>query len=367
MRALFFLVLLASCCAWSKDQLPPITIPNSEVRTFKSHFNGADYTLSIVLPVDYDTSTERYPVLFLLDGSYSTILASVALHRLAIDGFPKLILVGEDSARSRYIDYVPTPTNQAVWGKLGKGADAATFLRVLREELVPLIDKTYRTDPAQRGLYGHSAAGLFATYVLFHDAGLTFKRLWISSPALYFDGGVSLKDEADFAITHDDLPVRVFTSIGDLEGDAMSDPWNALTKNILSRNYEHLSWTAVVLPGHPHSTVPLGAIGSALYWLYGRPSVTLDPARLLQVAGRYRLADGRIWTLTPNGSRLSISGYKGEASMPGVPLEAESATVFYSRTYKVEVEVPVGEPQRPDKIKITGERFPQGSVAQRIP
>ncbi len=357
------LIASAWCCAWSKQPLPQLTLPNSEITTLKSRINSADYTLSVVLPADYATSTERYPVFFLLDGNYSAIMATVALHRLGIDGFPKLILVGEDSTRDRLLDYVPAPTNQDVWGKLGKGADAATFLRVLREELVPLIDKSYRTDPNNRGLYGHSAAGLFATYVLFHDAGQTFKRLWISSPALYWDGDIALKYEADFAVSHADLPVQVFTSIGDLEGAAMSDPWSTLTRNIVSRNYEHLSWTTKVLENQPHSTVPLAAISSALYSLYGRPSVMLNPARLEQIAGRYRLADGRIWSLTANGSRLVITGYKREASMPGVPLEAESSNTFYSRTYKVEVVVPAGEP---DKIVITGERFPGGAVAQRI-
>ncbi len=46
-----------------------VTVPDSHVHKFKSALNGNDYELFVFLPADYDKTTEKYPVLYLLDGN----------------------------------------------------------------------------------------------------------------------------------------------------------------------------------------------------------------------------------------------------------------------------------------------------------
>jgi hypothetical protein len=38
--------------------------------------------------------------------------------------------------------------------------------RFLEHEVIPFVDRTYRTIPSDRGLLGHSYGGLFAIYVI---------------------------------------------------------------------------------------------------------------------------------------------------------------------------------------------------------
>jgi pimeloyl-ACP methyl ester carboxylesterase len=48
-----------------------------------------------------------------------------------------------------------------------KTGGGGKFLSFLKQELIPLIDQTYRADPNGRVLVGHSYGGLFALYALF--------------------------------------------------------------------------------------------------------------------------------------------------------------------------------------------------------
>ena len=49
------------------------------------------------------------------------------------------------------------------------------FLQALTDDIVPFVDRTYRTDPDNRCLYGYSAGGLFVLYALLQQSR-TFHR-----------------------------------------------------------------------------------------------------------------------------------------------------------------------------------------------
>src|SRR3546814_9192839 len=59
----FFLMIRRPPRSTRTDTLFPYTT------LFRSHLNGVDYRLTIILPPDYDQTKERYPVLYLLDRS----------------------------------------------------------------------------------------------------------------------------------------------------------------------------------------------------------------------------------------------------------------------------------------------------------
>ncbi|HEY4299492.1 MAG TPA: alpha/beta hydrolase-fold protein [Candidatus Didemnitutus sp.] len=58
------------------------------------------------------------------------------------------------------------------------GADVLCFLA---DEIVPYVDRIYRTIPGDRGLLGHSNGGLFALYALAQHAAF-FQRIVAASP-----------------------------------------------------------------------------------------------------------------------------------------------------------------------------------------
>ena len=66
--------------------------------------------------------------------------------------------------RNRNRDLTPAPSD---WVRNGGGARA--FLSFIKEELIPVVDTRYRTNPSDRALSGASYAGLFTLYALFEE------------------------------------------------------------------------------------------------------------------------------------------------------------------------------------------------------
>lgn len=137
------------------------------------------------LPKDYETAGKKYPVLFLLDGGDRKIhsndkttysKAVTTLNRLDRNVVPELIMVGIAN-KNRYRDMLPVKGNDYV-----KGGGAARFLEFITKELVPYIDKHYRTT-GTRILYGESDAGLFTVFAMLKKPGAFYGYI-ASSPTL---------------------------------------------------------------------------------------------------------------------------------------------------------------------------------------
>jgi predicted alpha/beta superfamily hydrolase len=93
---------------------------------------------------------------------------------------------------------------------------ASRFLSFLRDELKPWVLHRYEVDPDDFALFGGSDGGLFATYVLLSEP-TTFRRYGIKSPMLDWDDEFMFEREEAYAQAHDDLPARVFFSVGEYE------------------------------------------------------------------------------------------------------------------------------------------------------
>jgi predicted alpha/beta superfamily hydrolase len=116
----------------------------------------------IRLPGDYDTSTSTYPVLYLLDGDGNSLLETVStMNKLGRDeNVPKMIVVAIGNT-DRDRDMMPISTKQYSVPVAG----AEQFLSFIGDELIPRIEKKYRTNQ-QRILCGKSLSGLFTLYAL---------------------------------------------------------------------------------------------------------------------------------------------------------------------------------------------------------
>ncbi len=144
--------------AWRADRL-----------SLRSRVLDERRSVLVRLPPGYEQSSDRYPVLYLLDGgdrrfwSGDTPLytrAKALLDRLEGSVIPRTILVGVAN-RDRVRDMTPVERPDLYVGGGGAGA----FLRFLTEELEPFIEERYRTS-GRRALYGESYGGLFALYAL---------------------------------------------------------------------------------------------------------------------------------------------------------------------------------------------------------
>ena len=135
---------------------------------FGSHIQLlAARTLLIAKPAGYGNGTDRYPVLYLLDGeTHFRYTAAIVDFLAANDRIPQMLVVGIVSGDSRKRTHDLTPPSTAEsdnrFSPGNGGADA--FLSFLAGELIPYVDQTYRTRP-YRLLAGHSLGGLFGVYI----------------------------------------------------------------------------------------------------------------------------------------------------------------------------------------------------------
>lgn len=259
MSTVLICLMISACTqptpAASNPALPQVTIPNSELRTLKSTHTGRTYDIYVRLPDEYiPTEAHTYPVVYLLDGQWDFKLLDSIYSGLYHDQFiPEIIIVGITYAGEnpnyealRAIDYTPAAENPPP----GTG-EAANFLAFLKEELIPLIETNYRADTSQRMLMGSSFGGLFALYTLLTEPEL-FSGYVAASPAVSFGNRTIFKQEAEYADQHQDLPLKLYLSVGELE--PLAPPVKAFINIINERGYRGLTMKTQIIAGERHAS-----------------------------------------------------------------------------------------------------------------
>lgn len=265
----------------------PVVLPRTEVRRLASAANGVEYRLYVSLPPGYgEDGDARYPVLYLLDADYSFAIAkNVTEHLSDRDHLVETILVGVAYGGplryrlNRTRDYTPThvPRLPADFGyqeeyqKASGGGPA--FRRFLAEELVPFVDREYRTVPGDRTLVGHSYGGLFGAWVLVTSPDL-FTRYLLVSPSLWYDDHLLDRLEARRAAGHRRLPARVYLAVGSRERNdrrSMVADLEAFAARLRGRGYEGLELETDVFEEDTHNSVfPMALTRGVRYLFEGR-------------------------------------------------------------------------------------------------
>ncbi len=152
-------------------------------RKLYSDILNEERALFIHLPADYEKSQRKYPVLYVLDGGYIFRFSKVTgtVESLAYENIPNLIIIGiKNTDRERDMFPMKTEDDPTSGG-------AENFLKFFSEELIPFVDKNYRTETF-RILNGSSNSAFFSLYVLLESPNL-FSAYIASSPTLleWFD------------------------------------------------------------------------------------------------------------------------------------------------------------------------------------
>lgn len=133
-----------------------VSVKLGVARTMKSSILNEERKVLVHLPATYDTSGKAYPVLYLLDGTQASLQEAITVtNRLRAD---MIIVAIENTNRNR--DMMPVVAKD-----YAGPPRAESFLGFLEKELVPDIEKAYRTTQP-RILLGKSLSGLFVIYVL---------------------------------------------------------------------------------------------------------------------------------------------------------------------------------------------------------
>ncbi len=156
-----------------------------ETVTIKSDILGENRLLMIYLPSGYEGTKKRYPVLYLLDGNTHFLHATAIVNFLSLcRHIPQMIVVAIPNTK-RTRDFTPTKDKERT-----DSGGAGKFIKFLKKELFPFIEKEYRTVP-YRVLFGHSLTGMFTIYTLFTNPAM-FRAYIAVSPALGYDNGYML-------------------------------------------------------------------------------------------------------------------------------------------------------------------------------
>ena len=252
-----------------------VVLADTEARVLRSAFNGQRYLIKVKLPRGYDDEDATYPVLYVLDAETNFGGVSYIVQRLIKDHrIPKILVVGvayDTDYRSFYAlrsrDLTPTEVGDLrIGGAVVRDptGGAPAFSRFLAEELFPFVERTYRAEPGDRALYGHSYGGLFGTWVLLHHAGL-FNRYLLLSPSLWYDDSLLLRDVETTDLHFD--PTRLYMASGRLE-PRIDDLHLELVETLRRRNPQHLAIESEVLENEIHRTLFGAAFTNGLRDLY---------------------------------------------------------------------------------------------------
>ena len=175
------------------------------VFTMSSAVLGEDREFRLMLPASYESSTARYPVVYVLDGDAYFLAATSAVGAVAgLGNMPEAIVVAVTSP-DRRSDM--TPPEVSVRGVDHRGGDQ--FLAYLADELIPTIDQQYRTLPL-RILIGHSHGALFNAYALYARPEAFRWHLAIDGP-LQLGDRILEKNIEQFLTQHPDHKGRIST------------------------------------------------------------------------------------------------------------------------------------------------------------
>ena len=250
------LCLISTCLVASPkgDKLPEVSIKGSQVRTITSVNTNKNYDLWISPPQGYEKSTKNYPVIFLLDAQWDFTLMVSLYGQLYADGdIPAAILVGVtwngediDYGELRVQDFLPL-SNEANSTKHG----ADKFISFFDEELIPYIDKEYRTTD-ERVLVGSSFAGWFSLYTLFNRPDL-FNGFLVTAPTVQLIESYILTQTKTFAKKVNINKTNLYMAIG--ERDSNLAGFKEALELFEQRNYNGLNYHAEIFKNMGHSSV----------------------------------------------------------------------------------------------------------------
>lgn len=164
----------------------------------KSEILDSDREISVYLPNSYsDNNYIEYPVLYLLDGRKFFNSFSGVITQLSSDAspqVPEMIVIGI-SSQDRVKDSSPTNSLIGYTGEEEKGLEisggANDFIQFIQKELIPLVEKNYRTN-SYRTFVGYSFTGLPILQALF-SIPETFNSYLVIDFSAWWDGEIMMQ------------------------------------------------------------------------------------------------------------------------------------------------------------------------------
>lgn len=221
-----------------------------------------DRTYQVYLPASYNWASDRsYPVMFVLDSEFNFLHTVGSVSFLSSQGeIPELIIVGVNST-VRIRDFTQTDWSSHWIG----GGGAKNFKSFLSDELIPEIQKDYRTN-GYRILFGHSASAQFALYTLSSEPSL-FNAYFAISPSLDWDNNLPQRSLEESFEKTDSLKAFLYFAWSDDLGQALADD-ERLYETLKTKSPKGFRWAAKGFPDETHVSISLPAQIEAIRQCY---------------------------------------------------------------------------------------------------
>ena len=246
-----FLLLLITLIAF--NQLTAQTL----YKEINSEKLGESRQLKIQVPRNYDTSDKKYPVVIVFDGDYLfEIVAGNVDYAAYWEDMPEAIVVGINQYQKRnedcyYSDQNSLPTETG-----------AAFFEFVSMELVPFINKSFRTENFKVAV-GHGLTANYINYYLLKGEPL-FQAYISISPDLAPDMNSYLTEKLA------KVEQKTFYYLATSENDKknIKSSVDALATSLKGIENDNLLKTFETFTGATHYSLPAQAIPKALQKIF---------------------------------------------------------------------------------------------------
>ena len=251
------IVVTKASSAFAQEGPPPANeLPGYRVekKTLESKALGEERRYLVAVPESYADKTEqRYPVVYVLDGAAQAVHTAQTAAKLSREGvMPEVIVIAiPNVSGGRERDYTPPGLRQDHERADSPEGRADVFLAFLRDELIPTVERAYRTT-GPRTIAGNSRGGLFVLYSLMAEPALFDARLVHSAPVWREDDALVKRVDA-FLAGAPAMQGHLFLSVGGAETENIRGGAERLAAVLAKKAPARLRWRLHVTPEAVHA------------------------------------------------------------------------------------------------------------------
>lgn len=219
-----------------------------------SQILGEDREIKILLPRGYSSDDDKaYPVIYVFDGDYLfEAVAGIVDYYAYWEDMPEAIVVGINQSETRSDDLFYSEQNSL---PIESGAE---FFEFIGKELIPHIEKNYKTEPF-RAAIGHGETANFINYYLIRQNSV-FNAYVSISPDLALDMEKYLAERLKTI----EQKIFYYLAVSTADVKHIMEGSASLNKTLNGIENTNLLYTFNEVEGPTHYAMPAHAIPKAL-------------------------------------------------------------------------------------------------------
>ena len=235
--------------------------------SLNSKILGQSRNINVILPMSYEAGSQKYPVLYLIDGGIQQDLIPVAsFGALAtLTGqYREFIIVGVETV-NRKLELTTPSTEVYDLLQIPQNGGADDFRRFILEEVQPRLNSQYRTTE-ETVVLGESLAGLFIvdTFLRMPES---FTHYIAVSPSLWWKDKELAKSSAAY-LSDESFPKHRSLYLASADEIDIGEAIKPLHQALIHKAPKSLTWWYQPMPAEHHNTIYHPATLNALRLIF---------------------------------------------------------------------------------------------------